>query len=728
MSAQRFDHEVVIIGSGFGGTMTALSLADAFQKQGRNKSIMILERGTWWTTPVGTVKDPEVKTYRFLKDRGEPVQFWPSVEHFKGIVDIFLRCVRKKTNPRGLYDMTTFGVKGLFGLGLAKNDGVSILHASGVGGGSLVYSNITIRPPELIFQHPRWNGLWTPGDRDRYYDLARDAIGYGVLFARGSRQAPPPVPPPAKPVTPPAKVNTGLSNISTRSARLDPHWKTKADPGNPRRGLKSIDPGPPGGNPPPTNALWIDRARVFQTAMAEIQADEYGTVDSAINDVAPENWEPLGSPSNYCERQGRCNVGCLPGARHTLNKQLMTAILGNPLDPKPTPLFTDLHLQPLTEVELIEPRSGGGYDVHYVQRSDKFLSSAKRGVYTAKTVIVSAGCVNTNMLLLRCQKKKTLQLSDTVGLGFSTNGDYLAFLEPTPMTVSLTRGPVTTSFGHFNVAASGANAKFHTIEDQGIPRALASVVGVGVPLLKSFTKGSRFLFLFKAAILWALKTIRSIFRNRDQRAEFFQSEDELCAKMMCVVAMGRDGADRRFELGGFGQTDLRVSRNGKRGFYRDPIYDEMNQTLARLARNLTGKPGSRFESPFLDQFKTIALTHPLGGCCMATTVADGVVDNCGRVFRNEPGAPTFYEGLYVADASIIPTALGVNPSLTISALALRIADCITGTPPPPLPPAPVVPKPMPSPGSTPPLGTPPPPLPSAPVAPEPTPDPAATPP
>ena len=36
----------------------------------------------------------------------------------------------------------------------------------------------------------------------------------------------------------------------------------------------------------------------------------------------------------------------------------------------------------------------------------------------------------------------------------------------------------------------------------------------------------------------------------------------------------------------------------------------------------------------------------------------------------------FYEGLYIADASIMPTALGVNPSLTISALSLRIADKI----------------------------------------------------
>ena len=60
---------------------------------------------------------------------------------------------------------------------------------------------------------------------------------------------------------------------------------------------------------------------------------------------------------------------------------------------------------------------------------------------------------------------------------------------------------------------------------------------------------------------------------------------------------------------------------------------------------------------------------------MARTVAQGVADEFGRVFRKTqtPGE-AFYPGLYIADAALIPTALGVNPSLTISALALRVAD------------------------------------------------------
>jgi cholesterol oxidase len=60
---------------------------------------------------------------------------------------------------------------------------------------------------------------------------------------------------------------------------------------------------------------------------------------------------------------------------------------------------------------------------------------------------------------------------------------------------------------------------------------------------------------------------------------------------------------------------------------------------------------------------------------MADDASNGVVDSLGRIFNGKNGKIT-YPGLYVADGSIIPTSLGVNPSLTISALAVRIASHI----------------------------------------------------
>ncbi len=58
--------------------------------------------------------------------------------------------------------------------------------------------------------------------------------------------------------------------------------------------------------------------------------------------------------------------------------------------------------------------------------------------------------------------------------------------------------------------------------------------------------------------------------------------------------------------------------------------------------------------------------HPLGGCRMADSPDLGVVDDAGAVYG--------YEGLYCIDGSIVPTSLGVNPSLTISALSERCAE------------------------------------------------------
>src|SRR5207249_8692667 len=133
-------------------------------------------------------------------------------------------------------------------------------------------------------------------------------------------------------------INTGLSNIATRSARLNPHWPKDASGNDIKRINLAPDP-----NVDPKNDLWLDRARVFQTTISGM-TDDYGTVYSSINDMPsePNGYDPGPKPKNYCERQGRCLVCCLPGARHTLNKQLMAAALVNPKDPNRDPDYLNI--------------------------------------------------------------------------------------------------------------------------------------------------------------------------------------------------------------------------------------------------------------------------------------------------------------------------------------------------------------------------------------------------
>ena len=59
---------------------------------------------------------------------------------------------------------------------------------------------------------------------------------------------------------------------------------------------------------------------------------------------------------------------------------------------------------------------------------------------------------------------------------------------------------------------------------------------------------------------------------------------------------------------------------------------------------------------------------------------NGVVDNLGRVYKGKGIILTeFYAGFYVVDSGVVPTSLGVDSSLTISALAFRIAENIVGS-------------------------------------------------
>jgi cholesterol oxidase len=352
-----------------------------------------------------------------------------------------------------------------------------------------------------------------------------------------------------------------------------------------------------------------------------------------------------------------------------------------------------MQLRALAEVDVIHALPGGGWQVDYVQRDAHDPGRTTLHSVTADRVILAAGCVGTNEIMLRCKQRGTIpNLSDKVGYGFSTNGDYLAFLDNTTQHISLTRGPVTTSFAHFNTPSAGAPAdpaKFHTIEDNGIPRAFSSLTGHGIPLLQSLSKGRHpRLFLIWATVRYVLgripRYVRALFKNQRQRQEQFVSEDEYTANMMCIAGMGREASIGQFRLGRGRDTTLRVKRADGKGFHEDPIYAEIDQTLGRFARRLTADPSRNFINPFLSDTagalgsKSIGLSHPLGGCRMAASAHEGTVDEYGRVFdTSKTGqARPFHEGLYITDAARIPTALGVNPSLTISALALRTADKI----------------------------------------------------
>jgi cholesterol oxidase len=128
-------------------------------------------------------------------------------------------------------------------------------------------------------------------------------------------------------------------------------------------------------------------------------------------------------------------------------------------------------------------------------------------------------------------------------------------------------------------------------------------------------------------------------------------------RFLPYLGMGTDAADGRLRLQD-GWIDIDWSHRKSRRMFR-----EMEAALKALSLGLEG----RYVTSILWKWplRKLLTAHPLGGCVMGESRKQGVVDPWGQVWG--------YPNLYVADGSIIPTALSVNPSMTISALAERIA-------------------------------------------------------
>ena len=91
-----------------------------------------------------------------------------------------------------------------------------------------------------------------------------------------------------------------------------------------------------------------------------------------------------------------------------------------------------------------------------------------------------------------------------------------------------------------------------------------------------------------------------------------------------------------------------------------PHVDGADDVADRVAKKIAGVPHSAFTETL---FNTPTTAHILGGCCMGEDVGDGVIDRHHRVFG--------YDGLYVVDGSAVSANPGVNPSMTITAMAER---------------------------------------------------------
>ena len=614
------DFDVIIIGSGFGVTVLALDQA------GKGKTVLILERGVWWNSPEVTAENP---MSAYLKM--QTVQYWPRPDHRRGLVD-FLGIVKAngvlgdlqgfangvadffsdKPRPQPLFRYNTF-------------DEVDILTASGVGGGSLVYSNVTLEP----YRDPVANSYpvmdsWANGAKLTPGDYAN-----GLNWMTGNRGAPVPVVTKYPNAIPPNKLNLVNSSDSRLLGRARFLRDASASPAL-DAGLKAQikEPWQP-------LALQVNEAKPYDPANP--------------NDPAIQK-----ANHNFCERQGRCFLGCLPGARHTLNKTLQNKL--------PLAAQDKVLVRSLAEVDFLEPLAGGGYTVHY-----KGLENDGGNFRpTATTVILAAGCLGSTEILLRSRAKTNgrISTSDKLGGSFSTNGDFSGFVsidrDKLAYPIYATRGPINTSHVTFRDGNLLVN-----VEDAGIPSMFASLVE---RTLKMVADGNGGNLIDMMGLLWDKADLPDYSDPNNM-----QTEAEMLMNTCWFNTMGTDDASGKFDL-----HNGRLRLSYATPIAKHPVFKKAEEILRGFATAMNGKfqafPLWEGLEPFVSH--KLVVTHPLGGCPIGGSSTDGVVNAQGQVFDTVAGGQTVHAGLFVADGSIVPGPLAVNPTLTIVSLAMRVAAAI----------------------------------------------------
>jgi cholesterol oxidase len=263
-------------------------------------------------------------------------------------------------------------------------------------------------------------------------------------------------------------------------------------------------------------------------------------------------------------------------------------------------------------------------------------------------------------------------MSKCVGHRFSGNGDLLGFAYDTgrpvhsvgmghrpPPPEERAVGPTIT--GMINLDDGHPDGGF-LIEDGAMPGAVGSLLpgafALAAPTIGTRPPGGR-LAEIRRSVREGAGTLQGPYAGPLDRsfAYLVMSTDdhhgELCLQGDTVRIRWPNVADR-------------------------PVFRRHNDVLVRATTALDGTyvPDPVWSGPFGHSLITV---HPLGGCVMADTAEDGVVNHLGQVFRSCSGTKP-YETLYIADGSIVPLPLGVNPLLTISALAERICAHMLGVP------------------------------------------------
>jgi len=360
----------------------------------------------------------------------------------------------------------------------------------------------------------------------------------------------------------------------------------------------------------------------------------------------------VGVEQHKCANCGDCVTGCNYAAKNTLIMNYMPDAVNHSAE-----IFTEVSVrwierkdnQWLAQCELL----GVG--------REKF--KAPDVAVTADLVILGAGTLGSTEILLR-SAQHGLSLSTRLGESFTGNGDVLAFGYNTARVINGVGwghhtpgqippvGPRIT--GIIDMRHQAALTDGMVAEEGSPPGAL----GVFLPAA----------FEGAAAVAGTVEPVAGTElieeRERELLTDFEGPYHGAVNRNQTYLVMTHDNGRGRMTLDAKGNLELSWPGVGSQ-----PIFEKVN---ARLKQATEALGGVFTHNPLWSMLLHSNLTtvHPLGGCVMADEAAGGVVNHKGQVFSGTTGT-RIYDSLYVADGSVIPTPLGVNPLLTISAVAER---------------------------------------------------------
>lgn len=391
-----------------------------------------------------------------------------------------------------------------------------------------------------------------------------------------------------------------------------------------------------------TNPNFTRIDRVFEDLARDIgRSEHFHPTDVAVYFGEPGKTVPdpffggEGPERTGCIGCGACMTGCRHGAKNTLDKNYLH-------------LAERRGLEVRTEAEVVHvaPLPGGapgtnGYAVETLEGSHGRRRSER---YEAKQVVFAGGVMGTVDLLLKLKSDPSglPALSDRLGDFVRTNSESLIAVISRNRQEDLSKGIAISSIIHTDEHSHIEPCRYGA--GSGFFRLLMGphVAGDALP--------SRLLNLLTVTAKHPIAVLRAA------------AVADLAKQSVILLYMRTLEGYIRLKRGRSLTTGFREGMTSELGEGPAPTASipEATALAERVAEKLDGFPSTLVTETLLGIPTT---AHILGGCCMGDSAQSGVIDRDHRVFG--------YPGLYVIDGSAMSANPGVNPSLTITALAER---------------------------------------------------------